>query len=231
MPQVNNAWTKEQRENLGYTKEWLVEQYHGKGRSMVDIGRELHKDPKTILHWFRSYGIETRPRGFASNHQSFVKGEPSAFKGRKHTDETKERIRQLRFVDDRVPYLKNGKHWLKQDGVHSPAWKGGVTPERQALYASEKWKAAVQEVWKRDKSTCRRCGRMQTNRREDKFAVHHIYQFADNRYLRSNPDNLVLLCRDCHLFVHSKRNTSREFMTKEAVLPDWLIGTEDYENE
>ena len=210
---------------LGYTKEWLYEQYHIKMRSMVDIAKELNKDPKTVLFWFRQYGIETRKRGYANPQGQFKKGQPSAFKGHKHTQENRERFRQLRMKDGHVPYLKNGKHWLKQEGSHSPAWKGGVTPLRQVIYSSEEWKQAVKEVWKRDNATCQRCGKRQNDKRNDKFAIHHKYLFSDKPYLRTNVDNLVLLCRDCHLFVHSKRNAEKEFLTKEAIIPEWLNGS------
>ena len=49
-----------------------------------------------------------------------------------------------------------------------------------------------------------------------------VIRWAKNPYLRTNPDNLALLCMDCHLFVHSKKNVNREFMLKKGTLPDWL---------
>lgn len=190
---------------------------------MVDIGKELGKDPKTVLFWFKQYGIETRKRGYASLEHQFKKGEPSAFSGRKHTEETKKHFREMRVKDGRVPYLKNGKHWLKQEGVHSPSWKGGVTKERQSIYSSEEWKKAVKRVWNRDDATCQRCGMKKSINTDNKFHIHHLYPFADYDYLRKNTDNLVLLCRDCHLFVHSNKNKFSEFMIKEATLPEWLV--------
>jgi transposase-like protein len=41
-------------------------------------------------------------------------------------------------------------------GELNPNWKGGVTPERQAFYASAEWKRVCRVVWKRDKATCQR---------------------------------------------------------------------------
>jgi len=110
------------------------------------------------------------------------------------------------------------KHWGlsgKLNGMHgktgeaNPHWKGGVSPERQALYSSEEWSEAVRVVWKRDAATCKRCGKIKT--RSDEFHIHHIMSFAAKE-VRAIPENLVLLCKDCHNFVHSKKNVNGEFL-------------------
>lgn len=218
------AWQRDQRERLGYTKEWLYEQYVVKQRTANDIAREVGRDSKRVWEWMRDYGIETRKRGYGCPKNHFQKGEPSRFKGHKHTAEAKEKARLRRLADGHVPYLVNGKHWLKQEGKHPASWKGGVTPERQTLYGSHKWKETVKEVWNRENATCQRCGKRQNEDKAHSFHLHHLYPFADFKHLRANPDNLVLLCRDCHLFVHSKKNVDRQYMLKKTELPDWLKG-------
>lgn len=213
-------WQKKQREDLGYTKEWLYEQYIVKGRTANDIAKEIGRDPKRVWEWMRDYGIETRKRGYG-NTDVYLKPGHTMNRGRHLSEEHREKIRQARLRDGHVPYLVNGEHWLKQEGKHPASWKGGVTPERQTLYFSEKWKYAVKEVWKRDNATCRRCGKHQSNDKNT-FHIHHLYPFAEYKRLRANPDNLVLLCPDCHRFVHSSKNTNREFMLKEMIIPSWL---------
>jgi thymidylate synthase (FAD) len=220
-------WQRKQREDLGYTKEWLYEQYITKGRTANDIAKEINRDSKRVWEWLRDYGIETRKRGYGNPDVWIKKG--TKFPNRKLSEETKEKIRQARLKDGRVPYLVNGKHWLKQEGVHSPAWKGGVTSERQTIYSSPKWKEAVKKVWKRDNATCQLCGKHQSDDKNNKFHIHHLYPFAEYERLRTNPDNLVLLCKDCHNFVHSKKNTELVFMLKPLILPEWLKG--DKSNE
>ena len=217
-------WQKQQRENLGYTKEWLYEEYIVKGRDCNDIAKEINRDPKRVWEWMKDYGIETRKRGTVCPENHFKKGQKSAFAGHKHSDKTKELFRQKRLQDGHVPYLKNGQHWLKEEGKHPASWRGGVTPERQALYSSNKWKCAVKEVWKREKGVCQLCGKKQNDDRNAKFHLHHLYPFADYERLRTNPDNLVMLCPDCHRFVHSKKNKEKVFMLKEVVLPKWMKG-------
>lgn len=217
------VWQKKQREDLGYTKEWLFEEYVVKGRTMNDIAKEIGRDPKRVWEWAKDYGIETRKRGYGNTDIWFKKGHKINV-GTKLSPETREKIRQARLRDGHVPYLKNGVHWLKQDGVHSPAWRGGVTPERQVIYSSPEWKDAVKEVWQRDNATCQLCGKYHNDDRRGDFHIHHIYPFADYKHLRTNPDALVLLCAECHRFVHSKKNTEHKFMLKDAVLPEWLKG-------
>ena len=98
-----------------------------------------------------------------------------------------------------------------RNGADNPNWKGGVTPERQALYSSQEWASVVQQVWQRDQATCQRCGLKAGTRGGDSFHIHHIISFAV-KDLRLDLDNLVLLCRDCHSWVHSKANTGKEFL-------------------
>jgi thymidylate synthase (FAD) len=91
-------------------------------------------------------------------------------------------------------------------------WKGGLTPERQALYASPEWVDAVKMVWARDNATCQKCGaHHNTAKSRGTFHIHHIVSFMV-RELRADVDNLVLLCRDCHHWVHSKSNESKLFI-------------------
>lgn len=113
-----------------------------------------------------------------------------------------------------MPYLKGGVHHLKgKRGAETPNWKGGVTPERQRVYGTEAWKAAVKLVWQRDDARCRRCDLdyRTVDRKQVRFQVHHIKSFAI-RERRLDPGNLVLLCGPCHRFVHSRANTAKEWI-------------------
>jgi len=103
---------------------------------------------------------------------------------------------------------ENGMHG--RTGEDNPNWKGGVTPERQALYSSQEWGNACSVVWDRDDATCQRC---HTHRDETDSVlhIHHIISFANEEY-RSDPDNLVLLCEECHHWVHSSENSENEFL-------------------
>ena len=93
-------------------------------------------------------------------------------------------------------------------GKRPASWKGGVTPERQSVYASSEWKTAAKTVWRRDRGHCRRCGK-----RRARMNIHHLITFAV-REVRVEIGNLTLLCVDCHRWVHSRKNVRREFLDK-----------------
>lgn len=92
-------------------------------------------------------------------------------------------------------------------GADNPHWKGGISPERQSFYCSTEWAQASRVVWQRDQATCRRCGKPGEH-------IHHIVSFQVEA-LRADPDNLVLLCKPCHHWVHSRKNKKQEWI-KEA---------------
>jgi len=204
-------WQVGQREKLGFTKDWLYDQYFNQGKTCNDIARGIGRDPKRVWGWFNQYGIKLNSRGGKSSSGSFKKGE-SIWWGRKHKQETKDKIREVRIKDGHVPYLRNGEHWLKSvDTKYHPNYKGGITPERLQVYSSIEWVDAVKKVWKRDNATCQRCGKHQSQEKEVKFNIHHIVSFA-NKDLRTDPNNLVLLCFKCHKWVHSKANKNKQFI-------------------
>jgi hypothetical protein len=112
------------------------------------------------------------------------------------------------------------KHWgasgsdnpmFGKTGEDNPNWRGGVTPERQAVYASADWKSATKIVWRRDRGTCQRCGKKGYRRGAKLFHIHHVRPFAIVE-ARTDPSNLILLCNDCHNWVHSSANTNKEFI-------------------
>lgn len=195
----------------------LRDLYVVQGLSMVDIGKRYERDPKTILYWMRKHGIPTRPRGsYTAVH---LKPGHKMNLGRKRSPKECASIRAATIARGGVPYLRNGVHWLKGlPPSANPKWRGGITPERQTFYRSPEWKEACKAVWVRADAKCERCGkdhRLRDRRVEPKFHVHHIVSFQVVE-LRAEPSNLALLCRPCHLFVHSNANTAGEFLRELA---------------
>lgn len=196
-------------------KDWLYNQYIVKKRTANEISKEVGRDPKTVWSWLKKLDIPTRPRGGESSSGSFKKGQ-TLWVGRKHKQSTKDKIRKARLKDGHVPYLnKDGVHWLKGiKGQNHPCWKGGLTPERQKVYSSLEWVESVKKVWKRDKAICQNCGKHHnTEKNRGNFHIHHIISFQ-NKDTQTKVDNLVLLCKKCHIWVHSKKNTKNKFITK-----------------
>ncbi len=208
------SWQVAQRESLGFTKEFLIEEYIVKEKSANQIGKEIGRDAKSVWRWMVDYGIETRPRGH--NPPPLTgSGKDNPFYGKKHSDETKQKIREVRLKDGLVPCIKDGVHWMHHEDYTQedhPKWKGGLSPERQVVYSSPEWKECVKYIWGRDKAICQRCGKHHNeNRDKGSFHIHHIVSFQVEEK-RTDVDNLILVCRDCHYWIHSNKNTDNEFI-------------------
>jgi hypothetical protein len=213
--QCKGNWQRENLKPIGVTKAWLVQKYEIEGFDCAEIGRMVSRDTKRVWEWIRDYGIDIRGRGSSVSKQwaSGLRKHPG---GIPHTEETKEKIRAASIADGRVPYLMpDGSHYMRgRRGTAHHGWLGGLTPDRTALSQTDEWKSVVKDVWARADAKCERCGkdhRSVDNRKSDGFHVHHIVPFHVKE-LRSELSNLALLCRPCHHFVHSKRNTNREFL-------------------
>lgn len=199
-----------QRTRKPVTKEWLYEHYITKGLDTSQIGLMVNRDPKSVWNWLKGFGIPTRPRGGHTCPRAFRKGDPNAFLGLKHSEETRKRLSEIAIADGRMPFkAENGPPWKGKGGPGHPSWKGGITGERQAFYSTEEWKRASRNVLRRDKKTCQRCGKVKA--RGEAFDIHHIVGFACVE-LRAVESNLVYLCEPCHYWVHGSANTNKEFI-------------------
>ena len=188
------------------SKEWLYEQYVTLGKDCTQIGQDVHRDSHSVWNWLKDFGIPTRPRGV-----NWGKNLRRGWKvGTRHTAESRKKMSDTAKATGRVPYDPEVGSYMKgRKGAAHPQWKGGITPERQAFYASPEWAKAFKAVYARDGKTCQRCGKKKGWR--DDFDIHHIVSFACKE-LRADIDNLVLLCEPCHYWVHGKQNTSRLFL-------------------
>lgn len=207
------AW---QRAQKPWSRDWLYEQYVVLGRTANDIAAEVGRDAKRVWEWIRDYSIETRPRG--SHEPNLFKRGHRLCVGRVLSAAHREKLRQSRIADGSKGLFRNGVHVLKgRTGAAHPRFKGGLTPERQAFYASDAWKAACVAVWHRADAKCERCGldSRGLDRRVHKFHVHHIVSFQV-RPLRAVPSNLALLCAPCHRWVHSRANIEGELIRHAA---------------
>jgi len=185
-------------------------------------------------------GVSYNPRGTFKKGETWRKKQPywdREWLRREYEDKFRsanEIAEQFGITDDAILYWlrkhkiqrrsvsesRAKKHWGasgKQNGMYdkggskNPNWKGGVTPERQAFYSSNEWKKARKAVYKRDKCQCKRCGA-----KNKILHIHHIVSFA-NKELRDEVSNLVLLCVDCHHFVHSRENINKEYIGREGL--------------
>lgn len=77
-------------------------------------------------------------------------------------------------------------------GENNPAWKGGVTKERDRVKGSLEYKNWRRGVLERDGHSCQKCGS------SDKLHAHHIKNKKDFPDLIFDVSNGQTLCRNCH---------------------------------
>ncbi len=200
-----------QRTQKPVSREWLVEHYIEKEMNTTQIAHIVRRDPKSVWNWLKDLEIPTRPRG-SSLDKNLQRGQPAGFR---HTVETRRKMQEIAKTTGRVPYDPAiGSYMKGRYGEAHPGWKGGISPERQDVYASKEWCEAIKVVWARDNAMCRRCGKHHNEAaNRGTFDIHHIVSFAV-KDLRTNPDNLVLLCEGCHMWVHSRVNTEHQFISE-----------------
>lgn len=171
--------------------EVLRDLYLIQGKNTRQIAELLGAGQTSVLRWLKKAGIGIRT------------------------------ARECCLRDGRVPYLKNGVHFLKLlTRDQHPSWKGGITPERQQFYAGDEWRASSRKVWARDRKTCQRCGLEfeAVISGTIRFEIHHIdsFQIVERR---ATLDNLILLCERCHTWIHSKSNTEGVLLGKGHRFP------------
>lgn len=118
-----------------------------------------------------------------------------------------------------ISQARDLKHWgltgpanpmFGKFGPECPNYVDGSTPERQRMYSRGIGRDFLRSVYERDGYCCVRCGSPNTGRRS--LHAHHIRPWAGNPDLRFDLTNAITLCRACHGWVHSKRNTEKEFI-------------------
>ena len=104
--------------------------------------------------------------------------------GIKHSKETRKKMSKAR---------KGEKHWN---------WQGGISFEEYGIDWTDDLKESIR---KRDNYICNLCGIHQDelDGRHKKLDIHHI----DYDKYNLNPNNLITLCRNCHM----KTNYNRKY--------------------
>ncbi len=148
--------------------------------------------------------MEKKPKGFQKGHKL------QKWKGRKHTEETKKKMREARLKNNPMhnpdvvakrsaTLVKNGTF----AGENSNNWKGGVTPETIKIRNSKEISEWRSTVFLRDSHTCQKCSAKSGKGVSVYLHAHHVKSFSEFPELRLDVKNGLTLCRDCHYKEHT----------------------------
>lgn len=140
-----------------------------------------------------------------------TKGRISAFKGREHTDETRQKMSEAqrnrprpkgksRTPEQRAYISQMTKAKVTMRGSNHHSWKGGIKPINEKIRHSNEYVLWRLVVFTRDNFTCQNCG----DNRGGNLNAHHIKPFAAFPSLRFEISNGITLCETCHENVHKK---------------------------
>lgn len=187
---------------------WLRTKYLVEGLSTYQIAAIVDRNPKRIYEKLRDFGIKTRSRAETLKNNSWWALGKYPRHGWKHSQKTKNILRNKAL--GRIGLIGDKNPMFGRNGSLSARWKGGTTPERQSLYSKQEWKNIIKFIYARDDYKCKRCGTGHT--KNNKLHAHHVKSWAEHKDLRSDPDNLITVCDECHYWIHSKNNIKKEFI-------------------
>jgi len=163
----------------------------------------------------RKRSPEAIEKGRASLRMAYAEGRGPGFKkghagskawiGRKHSDETKAKMREARLknqpmcrADVVAKSIETKRSRGSAKGSRNPNWKGGITSEQRLDRNSKQYSIWRNGVFGRDNYTCQTCGARCGNGKDVKLNAHHIKSFARHKELRFDVSNGITLCKPCH---------------------------------
>lgn len=137
-------------------------------------------------------------------------------KGFKHTKETKKKVSlaskrqnhswklgKKQSLETKLKHSKKSKENWKNGKYKNPNrarkenhwnWKGGINPVNDSLRKSREMKIVKRACLERDNFTCQECKQI-----GGELSAHHMKPFSLFPELRFALDNLVTLCKACHI--------------------------------
>lgn len=175
---------------------WLHQKYIDEKLSIADIAKLSNRCEGTIRGWLSKYNILRRPNLYKN----------STWLRQKYIDENLNMTEIAKLCDcsSGAIVLWMGKHNIpirtrsqaKIGSLH-PLWNGGSSREPYDIKFSPVLKRKIR---RRDGYICQKCGILENGKAHD---VHHIDYDKQN----SIPENLITLCRSCHI----QTNINREY--------------------
>jgi len=140
---------------------------------------------------------------FSDEHKANIKKNHKGMLGKKHKEHFK------KIMSKKLKGRKMTKKWIRKlseshRSERSYFWKGGISQNPYPIGWTETLKKSIRE---RDHYICQICEKLQ---KDEALSVHHIDYDKKN----CNPDNLISLCRSCHLKTSHNRKNWIKFFSK-----------------
>jgi 5-methylcytosine-specific restriction endonuclease McrA len=169
---------------------WLREQYITKGLSQASIAELAGASPHTIRAWIGKHHLQKPPGSWTIGKAPWNKG--------------------LHYKS-RVPKSAAARAAVQRhmQGPGNHRWRGGISRHGVALRRGVN--ALRPTVYARDNHRCRLCGKL-----GGRLTIHHILPIWARPDLVYDPENMVTLCRSCHLKVNNHEEDYIELFGRTA---------------
>jgi len=193
----NNINRDNYKNRIYKDKTWLEEKL--KKFTVKQISGFCKVSINTIRNQIKKYDITYKTKLTKKQVSSMIRGK----KGYKHTKETKKKIGDA------------------QRGEKSHNWKGGKWNEFK--YGGN-WRVNRLKVLTRDNYKCVKCGKTKKDNDGRELDVHHIIplQCLEDTNYAHNIDNLISLCRDCHIIEHYRKKIKDTKVGKGCKIWDFV---------
>lgn len=163
-------------------KEWLVEEYCRKKRSITDIAKELGVSHWTIDHWIAHFNIPIEPR--------------------KYNWSEEQRAIRSKWMSENSPSKRpevRKKISISHMGKNAPNWKGGISFEPYCPKFNRAFKDAIRLKFN---YVCYNCNNHETLvdkrcNKVRKLSIHHI-DYNKNSICNGHDWAFIPLCAKCH---------------------------------
>jgi len=186
------------------SKSWLQQEYHDKERTQYEIADELGVSQGVVWRWFEQLGIESRDKHAAQGIGQNSPLRDSAWLREKYLEEknpTRKIAAKLGVTDYCVRTFLEKYNINTRDvvGKNHPQWEGGERSYGPGWNESKR-----EQIYNRDRHRCRDCGLTQSEHKveyDERLHVHHLIKARDidDPEERNALENLITLCRDCHV--------------------------------
>ena len=181
----------------------IINMYLKDNMSAIEVGKICDCSNTTIYNILKDFNIKRRSlseAGYISNNKpEFIKkirrcGKEANFYGRKHSIESKNKIRLSKLGNKNPMFGKRGKL--------SPVWRNGIS---YIEYPQEFNNEVKEKIKRRDNYQCKNCNiteRKYFSIYNKKLEIHHI----DYNKKNNNINNLITLCKQCNIEANNNRD-------------------------